>query len=126
MMMLHCGGRQVSFDELASIPLPEETDTYKPVAFGELVANTLNISKGLLKDYEYKSSELALAGNDQRMFGVVKFESQESDEMGLAIGIRSSYDKSMSNGFCMGANVFVCDNLVLVELLHICVSIQRM
>ena len=112
MMMLHCGGRQVSFDELASIPLPEETDTYKPVAFGDLVANTLSISKGLLKDYEYKSSELAVAGNDQRMFGVIKFESEESDEMGLAIGIRSSYDKSMSNGFCMGANVFVCDNLV--------------
>jgi|TARA_Y100000310_G_scaffold58126_1_gene53365 hypothetical protein len=111
MMMIHCGGRQVTFDELANIPLPEETDTYKPVAFGDLIANTLNISQGLLKDYDYIGSELAVAGNDQRMFGVIKFKSEESDEMGLAIGIRSSYDKSISNGFCMGANVFVCDNL---------------
>ena len=33
--------------------------------------------------------------------------------MGLAVGFRNSYDKSMSAGFAIGGRVFVCDNLAL-------------
>ena len=46
------------------------------------------------------------------MFAVLQYESTKNPEMGYAIGIRSSYDKSMSNGFCSGAQIFVCDNLM--------------
>jgi hypothetical protein len=35
------------------------------------------------------------------------------DSMGLSIGFRNSYDKSMSVGIAVGASVFVCDNLAL-------------
>ena len=34
--MIHCGGKQVNFEELSAIPLPERTDTYEPVAFADL------------------------------------------------------------------------------------------
>lgn len=37
----------------------------------------------------------------------------ETPEMGVSIGIRNSYDKSMSIGVAMGGRVFICDNLVL-------------
>ena len=26
--MIHCGGKQVNFEELSAIPLPKRTDTY--------------------------------------------------------------------------------------------------
>jgi hypothetical protein len=35
------------------------------------------------------------------------------EDMGLSIGIRNSYDKSMSIGVALGARVFVCDNLAI-------------
>ena len=109
-MILHCGGKEVSYDELAAVPLPEETSTYIPVSFADIVKNAKQIADDLLKDHTYKDSQYALAGKDQRMFSVLRYYSC-NDEMGLAIGVRSSYDKSMSNGFCIGASVFVCDNL---------------
>jgi len=31
--------------------------------------------------------------------------------MGCVLGLRTSYDRSFANGLCIGASVFVCDNL---------------
>ena len=52
-MLLHCGGRSVSFDELAAVPLPEETETYTPVAFKDIV---MNIKQGLKEKNILKKS----------------------------------------------------------------------
>jgi hypothetical protein len=115
MIMTHCGGRIVNFDEIQSVPLPEQTDTYIPVSFGDLVSNTRKIANRLLNDYSFVKDQYALSGGenkDQRMFAVLQYESTDNPEMGYAVGIRSSYDKSMSNGFCAGAQIFVCDNLM--------------
>ena len=112
MMILHCGGRQVSFSELADVKLPEETETYTPVAFSDLVTNAKTIADDLLKDYEYLGSEYALAAKDQRMFAVLKYAHESADDMSVALGIRSSHDKSMSNGYCFGSSITVCDNLI--------------
>jgi len=112
-MMIHCGGRKASFEEISAVPLPEETNTYKPVPFQDLIMNTRQIADDLLKDYSFVKDNYALAGGpnkDQRMFGVLQYEADDHD-MGYAIGIRSSYDKSITNGFCAGGQVFVCDNL---------------
>jgi len=32
-------------------------------------------------------------------------------DYGCVLGLRTSYDKSFANGVCIGASVFVCDNL---------------
>jgi hypothetical protein len=34
-----------------------------------------------------------------------------TSEYGCVLGLRNSYDKSCSTGLCIGATVFVCDNL---------------
>jgi|TARA_R100001530_G_scaffold29173_1_gene23052 hypothetical protein len=114
-MMLHCGGKEVGFEELAAVPLPEETNTYVPVSFADIVNNTKMVADDLLKGYEYDSSQYALAGKDQRFFGVHFYKGDDFDDqtpqMHQAIGMRSSYDKSMANGICAGARIFVCDNM---------------
>ena len=111
MMMLHCGGRSVSFAELQGVPLPEETETYTPVAFTDLITNAQEVASDLLTDYAFRDAQYALAAKDQRMFAILNFAGDDP-EMNLSLGIRSSYDKSMSNGYCFGGSITVCDNLL--------------
>jgi hypothetical protein len=47
------------------------------------------------------------------MFGVLTFDDNSAD-MGMAIGVRNSYDQSLSVGVAFGSKVFVCDNLMFV------------
>lgn len=111
-MIIHCGGRAVDYEELANVPLPEETTTYKPVAYHDLVMNVRNIADDLLTDYQYEKANYALSKDNQRMFSVLQYKSEDENDMGYSIGLRSSHNRSMSIGMCIGAQVFVCDNLV--------------
>lgn len=49
------------------------------------------------------------------MFGVITFRKinpHPDEELKVAIGLRNSYNKSMSAGLVLGSTVLVCDNLV--------------
>jgi len=111
-LLLHCGGKHASLYELQQIQLPTETDTYKPVSHYELALNLSDVASGLLNGYTLSKSSFGLARGGNQMFGVHTFQNG-SDSMGLSIGFRNSYDKSMSVGIAIGATVFVCDNLAL-------------
>ena len=111
-LLLHCGGKHASLYELQQIQLPTETDTYKPVSHYELALNLADVASGLLNGYTLSKSSFGLARGGNQMFGVHTFQNG-SDSMGLSIGFRNSYDKSMSVGIAIGATVFVCDNLAL-------------
>ena len=112
MMMLHAGGKQVSRADLDLIPLPEATDSYTPVSHYHLTERIATISRDILTDYTLIGEQYALARQGQQMFAYLQFKNAEKD-MGLAIGYRNSYDRSMSVGLAVGASVFVCDNLAL-------------
>jgi Domain of unknown function (DUF932) len=60
--------------------------------------------------FRLEKEQYALGRNGSRMFGVLVFKNGHSD-LGLSIGFRNSYDKSMAIGIAVGAHVFVCDNL---------------
>ena len=112
-LLMHCGGDHVDLDDLREIPLPEETDSYKPVSHYDLAVNLGDVSQGLLKDYELANTQYGLARKGQQMFGIHSYRRDVNDTLGLSIGFRNSYDKSMSVGIAIGASVFVCDNLAL-------------
>jgi len=109
-VILHCGGKAVTRDELDLIPLPEQTDSYMPVSHYGLVTKISTISQDILKGYTLSKESFGVARNGAQMFGTLQFQNGDV-RMGLTIGIRNSYDKSMTVGFCAGASVFVCDNL---------------
>jgi hypothetical protein len=111
-LLLHCGGKHASLYELQQIELPAETDTYKPVSHYDLALNLADVAGGLLNGYTLSKSQFGLARGGNQMFGVHTFQNG-SASMGLSIGFRNSYDKSMSVGIAIGATVFVCDNLAL-------------
>tara|TARA_R100000664_G_scaffold1110_1_gene2980 strand:- start:5681 stop:6412 length:732 start_codon:yes stop_codon:yes gene_type:complete len=117
-LMVHCGGINANYNEVCSVPLPQETETYVPVPYKDIIDNTKEVADTLLKGYEYDSSQYALSGKDKdgnynKFFGVHYYKG-DNEEMHQAIGMRSSYDKSMANGVCAGARIFVCDNMAFV------------
>ena len=110
-LMLHCGGQLAKRDEVFAVPTPAATDTYVPLPYESFI---VRIEKQLaVEGITIKEEHLALAKNGQRLFGLIALTlpgARESDH-GCVLGLRTSYDRSFANGLCIGAAVFVCDNL---------------
>jgi hypothetical protein len=110
-LMLHCGAHLKSREDVFAVALPKPTKSYVPLSHQSLVTR---IEKQL--DFEgitIREEKLALAHEGQRLFGLmqVQIPSFEGQEYGCVLGLRNSYDRSCSAGLCIGATVFVCDNL---------------
>ena len=111
-LLLHRGAEIATLDQLANIPLPKETKSYKPVGHAELASMLANMATNLLPEFSLEKSQFGLARDGAKMFGVHTFKNGDS-ALGLSIGFRNSYDRSLSVGIAVGASVFVCDNLML-------------
>ncbi len=111
-LLVHRGGQIVTRDDLALVPVPEATDSYIPVPHNNLADTLSTIGRDILKGFTLSNEQYALARDGQQMFGVLAFRNDHT-ELGLSIGFRNSYDKSMAIGIAIGAQVFVCDNLAL-------------
>lgn len=113
-LCLHAGGAIASLADLQAVPMPEQTNTYVPVGHYDLAMNIQQVADDLLrpKGYEFDTAQYALAREGQRVFGLFRYKNGHT-EMGLAVGWRNSYDKSMSAAVAIGAQVFVCDNLAI-------------
>lgn len=109
-LIVHSGGNVVTKDDLAQVPVPEATESYVPVPHNYLAETLLTIGRDILTGFRLEDEQYALARGGNQMFGVLAFRNGGS-EMGLSIGFRNSYDKSMAVGIAIGAKVFVCDNL---------------
>src|SRR5664280_642971 len=110
-LMLHCGGQLKSRDEVFSVPVPVATDTYAQLAYESFI---VRIEKQLaVEAINITDERLALAKNGQRLFGLLALQMPgiARIDYGCVLGLRTSYDRSMANGVCIGAAVFVCDNL---------------
>lgn len=112
-LLMHSGGDYVTLDNLRQVPLPQETETYKPVGHYDLATNLAEVAGSLLRGYNLDRTQYGLARDGNQLFGVLTYRNGISSDMGMSIGFRNSYDKSMSVGIAIGASVFVCDNLAL-------------
>ena len=50
-MMLHCGAKEATLDDLADVELPPKTSSYVPVAHDDLVFNVQRAVNKLLPEY---------------------------------------------------------------------------
>jgi hypothetical protein len=111
-LCLHRGGVRHTRDELASLPTPDPTETWKPVPHYDLVCSLV---EGLGKhEIQITREEYATSGNDHaRFFGVLDLviPGLKQPDYAMALGIRGSNDRSMAIQATAGARVFVCDNL---------------
>lgn len=109
-LVVHRGGWLASKADLASVPVPEPTDSYVPVPYGRFVEEVeLHVPRFGLT---IGDARFALAREGEQMFGVLTCTNGHgASDWGLAIGLRNSYDRSLSVGLVAGTHVFCCDNL---------------
>lgn len=110
-LMLHCGGQLTPRDEVFAVPLPPETESYVPLPHESLVTR---IERQLaFENVKIRDEKLAIAKDGKRLFGLMQIDLPQFANLdyGCVLGLRNSYDKSCSAGLCIGATVFVCDNL---------------
>lgn len=108
-LMLHCGSEQVTRQMVEAVPVPAPTHSWRPVPYGDAIAylhHQVDSQLGL----EVESEAYGLNKKGDQMFGLITLKTDREDN-GLSIGIRQSYNKSLSLGVAVGAQVFVCDNL---------------
>jgi hypothetical protein len=116
-LTLHSGGKQVLFDDLAAIKVPEPTDTWFPVGHAEVI-ETVKHRLGM-SGFRVNTERYALAKDGARMFATLDLDSTLAEGVCLAVGVRNSFDKSFPLGFAAGSRVFVCDNLAFSSELMI-------
>lgn len=110
-LTLHCGGQLKTRDEVFAVPAPSPTATYAPLPYESYI---VRIEKQLaVEGVKITEELLALSKNGQRLFGLLSLAMPgfEQTDYGCVLGLRTSYDRSFANGLCIGAAVFVCDNL---------------
>lgn len=107
-LTLHCGAQRVSREDLATLPVPEATTTFKPIAHSALVdvvEEALAFRHIRIVDQEYAASP-----DGMKLFAVLRVNA-DYEGVGFSIGLRNANDKSMRVGIVSGYRVFCCDNL---------------
>src|SRR5262245_46319167 len=105
----HSASDLVTRSELAAIPVPPATASWKPIAHGELVQA---IERQLLvRGIRIEKEQYAIQRQGARLFAVLDLAIESVAGATAAIGIRTSNDRSMALEVAVGAKVFVCDNL---------------
>lgn len=109
-LIAHCGAERVTKAQVFEMAPPEHTRSWKPVAYRDAIEQ-LHLTVDRVLGAEIGHEEFALNKKGEQLFYVGRVEGLGTDEAGLSIGMRQSYDKSLSLGVALGAQVFVCDNL---------------
>lgn len=118
-LVLHCGGKQVTRDEVSNATCPAATSTWHPIPHEKLIELALQRLRDtgleLIQEchgmYGAKPSDKnPEAKPTDRYFGMFEVQT-DSDDFSLVVGLRNSHDKTFPAGLCLGDGVFVCDNL---------------
>lgn len=108
-LICHRGAREVTREELSRVACPLAEGRWRPVPHTDVLSHA---EQSLTEaGYSIEKESLALSRDDARFFGTLTLRTPLSDGVNLAVGVRSSIDKSLSLQWCCGSRVFVCDNL---------------
>lgn len=94
--------------QLITVPVPQDTRTYKAISNSQLIDLTLNsIEKaGFILDSEQYSS----AREGQIANGKFTIQNVADSEMKLQIAFQNSYNKQISLKYAIGAKIIICSN----------------
>ncbi len=116
-LCIHRGSRIVQLPELADIPTPQATSSWRPVPHIDLVtglqegldrAGVIHAARGVA----IREAQYAVSPSGEKLFGVFKLDTpSDIPGAGWSMGFRNSHDKSLRISAIAGMNVFVCDNL---------------
>jgi hypothetical protein len=109
-LILHRGARLVEENELRGVKTPPPEGRWYPIPHIEVlerVRSTLDEA-----GFAISNQQIALSANNARFFGTLTLTSAVAENVHLAIGVRSSFDRTFPLA-CIGGNkTVVCDNLL--------------
>lgn len=108
---LHCGGNEVTRNEVANTSTPSPTCTWQPIPHIELIEQVETALE--LNHLKIGNIAHALSHEGARYFGLMEIKAREftADDYAYVLGIRNSHDKTFPAGLVAGASVCVCSNL---------------
>ena len=109
MSLMMSEGKYVGRNEIAVVPTPTGTTSWKPVPHMDVIDAVTEAVKA--KNWQILDEQYGLARDGQRMFGVMRINRSSSSEWSRCIGIRNSHDQSLSVGLAAGISVMCCSNL---------------
>ena len=102
-------GKFVGRDEIAQIPTPMATSSWKPVPHADVINAVTEVVK--TRNWQILDEQFGLAREGKRMFGVLRINKTSSIEWSRCIGIRNSHDRTLAVGLAAGLTVCCCSNL---------------
>lgn len=108
-LLLHCGAKHTSLEQLKEVETPEPTRTHCPIPHYDLFEMVKEVLRGFQLDITEAQHGITNEGN--RYFGLMKLRSDHLKDWAPVCGLRNSHDKSISAGLVFGLSVTVCDNL---------------
>lgn len=109
MGLMMCEGKFVGRDEIAQVPTPAATASWKPVAHTEVIDAVTEVVRS--HNWQILDEQYGLARDGQKMFGVMRINKTSSSDWSRCIGIRNSHDRTLAVGLTAGISVCVCSNL---------------
>lgn len=107
-LISHCGAHIITREQLAVLPFPESTATFKPIPHVEVV-NALIETLGF-RHIGVVREQYAATEDGMKMFGCLDLEAGFTG-CRFSLGLRNANDRSMRLALTVGYRVFVCDNL---------------
>lgn len=109
-LIAHVDTNKVTREELAALPAPEGTETFKPVAHIELINSIEAVL--ISKRISVVREQFAIRADGSRLFGTfdLSLDGVGAESCG-ALGFRTGNDRTMKLQMIAGMRVFVCDNM---------------
>lgn len=110
--MTLCVESQKTYEELSLIPMPNSYGIYRPVSYTDSIDM---VREAYWKKYQIEPVKESFGTNKAgtQMFGVLDFELDDNGVFTYSHGLRTSYNKSISNQHIAGGHVFVCSNMMM-------------
>src|SRR5262245_43714131 len=111
-LMLHTGAQSVNREAVMASETPNATKTWQPVPHGLILDQATQVMEA--NGFDVVGEAHGMGHGGARYFGLIQVapvQGKLAEDYGLVVGLRNSHDKSFPAGICMGASVFVCDNL---------------
>jgi len=108
-LMIDSNARYVGRNEIAQVPTPVATTSWKPVPHLDVIDAVTDVVKA--NNWTILEEQYGLARDNQKMFGVLRINKSSSTEWSRCIGIRNSHDRTLAVGLTAGISVCVCSNL---------------
>jgi hypothetical protein len=109
-LLLHCGAREISRQDVFGVPTPRPTSSWFPIPHRTLIEEVEHHLDG--GGFEVTRQTYALSHEGARFFGVFELRGRSADrDYSWVVGLRNSHDKVFPAGLAAGTVVTVCDNL---------------